>query len=72
MCSWQADLQIRSIKNFEFALKKMPPKKHVEVESSSNNDDDLRGTITELSVNVNQLSVMMGNDGSNVRHSCKD
>ena len=50
----------------------MPPKKHVEVESSSNNDDDLRGTITELSVNVNQLSVMMGNDGSNVRHSCKD
>ena len=38
----------------------MPPKKHIEVESSSNNDDDLRGTVAALSVTVNQLSAMMG------------
>ena len=37
----------------------MPPKKHVEVESSSNNDDDLRGTVAKLSVIVNQLSATM-------------
>ena len=37
----------------------MPPKKHVEVEFSSNNDVDLRGTVVELSKTVNQLSVMM-------------
>ena len=37
----------------------MAPKKHVDVESSSNNDDDLRGTIAELSVNVNQLTATM-------------
>ena len=37
----------------------MPPKKHVEVESSSNNDDNLRGTIAELLVTINQLSATM-------------
>ena len=37
----------------------MPPKKHIEVESSSNNDDDLRGAVAALSVTVNQLSATM-------------
>ena len=37
----------------------MPPKKHIEVESSFHNDDDLRGTVVELSETVNQLSVMI-------------
>lgn len=37
----------------------MPPRKHIEVESSSNNDDELRGTVADLSINVNQLSTMM-------------
>lgn len=33
----------------------MPLKKHVEVESSSNNDDDLRGTVTQLLVMMVQM-----------------
>eukprot|EP00268_Persea_americana_P013940 TRINITY_DN16175_c0_g1_i4.p1 TRINITY_DN16175_c0_g1~~TRINITY_DN16175_c0_g1_i4.p1 ORF type:complete len:110 (-),score=13.00 TRINITY_DN16175_c0_g1_i4:86-415(-) len=37
----------------------MPPKKHIEVESSSNNDDDLRGTVAELLVTINQISATM-------------
>ena len=37
----------------------MPPKKHIEVESSSNNDDDLRGAVAALLVIVNQLSAMI-------------
>ena len=37
----------------------MPPKKHIEVKSSSNNDEDLKGTIAELLINVNQLSATM-------------
>ena len=38
----------------------MPPKKLVDVESFSHNDDDLRGAVAALSVTVNQLSAMMG------------
>ena len=38
----------------------MPLKKHIEVESSFNNDDDLRGAVAALSVTVSQLSAMMG------------
>ena len=37
----------------------MPSKKHIEVESSSNNDDDLWGAVAALSVTVNQLSATM-------------
>ena len=37
----------------------MPPKKQVDTESSSHNDDDLRGTVAVLSVTINQLSTMM-------------
>ena len=37
----------------------MPPKKHIEVESSSANDEDLKGTVAELSINVNQLTATM-------------
>ena len=33
----------------------MPPKKHIEVESSSNNDDDLRGTVNQLLVMIIQM-----------------
>ena len=37
----------------------MSPKKHIEVESSSTNDDDLRGTVAELLITVNQLYATM-------------
>ena len=44
---------------FKFAFKNMPPNKYIEVESSSNNDDDLREAVAALSVTVNQLSAKM-------------
>ena len=37
----------------------MPPKKRIEVESSSNNDDDLKGAVAALLVTVYQLSATM-------------
>lgn len=37
----------------------MPPKKQVDAESSSHNDDDLRNAVAALSVTVNQLSATM-------------